>query len=576
MFGFRYSRLPSDSTSSKPTVNSILYFLRRRSTLQILLALTAAVILLSSLHPTVQTAASTLGTNVANKIPASWGTFNPGGWVGSHPSDPFAWDPREDPDLRARQLSQYNMLMAENGKYNGSFRSVARIHNEEAAVRLGQCLRGEIKCPKKPVILSSYIYVGFYYEDQAPGGEMIWLSSIVPAIERTGYIILHSHYGISGPSKIIPDLVHMYWGDEKRAPTCASDPRCVAEYEPTEGWDDLSVGVPESERGVIPIARLFAPSWWGCYPQPWGHASAFIIGPKTPDWCWQPMGQQWALTPFNYPNNSFLPWSIEDHCMQIETVPWEERTDTALIYAKLASYFKISKLDREFWNTDEVKAQTWKFLSTAEQDGKGSIIPEGLESIGRQTRDDYNRLLSSVKVVVGVDLPKVSPTVYAALCQGTPVVLPYYKELTDPSDPASAFGLAYGQHPMALALGPPWVYGYQAGNGTDLIAKVNQAMQAPIPRYIPPFMKQSFVDSHIREVLTFDFESLAAQKISDNGGKRPVVPAHSLATLVKHNSLWLEKPGEQLRWDRSQWYRDYLEGETESEVILEEDEELLG
>ena len=55
-------------------------------------------------------------------------------------------------------------------------------------------------------------------------------------------------------------------------------------------------------------------------------------------------------------------------------------------------------------------------------------MPEGLETIGRQTRDNYSKLVGSVKVLVGMGNPRISPSVYAALCQGTPVVIPSWRE----------------------------------------------------------------------------------------------------------------------------------------------------
>ena len=40
------------------------------------------------------------------------------------------------------------------------------------------------------------------------------------------------------------------------AVACITDPRCVREYTPPENGTDLSIGVPQEERGVIPIWAL--------------------------------------------------------------------------------------------------------------------------------------------------------------------------------------------------------------------------------------------------------------------------------------------------------------------------------
>ncbi len=40
--------------------------------------------------------------------------------------------------------------------------------------------------------------------------------------------------------------------------SCVTDPRCIAKehYRPPEGAEDLSIGVPDEERGVIPIWKI--------------------------------------------------------------------------------------------------------------------------------------------------------------------------------------------------------------------------------------------------------------------------------------------------------------------------------
>ena len=49
-----------------------------------------------------------------------------------------------------------------------------------AFARLESCLDGQIQCPERPVILSSYVYIGFLFDGSShPGGEMVWLEKIV-------------------------------------------------------------------------------------------------------------------------------------------------------------------------------------------------------------------------------------------------------------------------------------------------------------------------------------------------------------------------------------------------------------
>lgn len=58
----------------------------------------------------------------------------------------------------------------------------------------------------------------------------------------------------------------------------------------------------------------------------------------------------------------------------------------------------------------------------------GYPLPEGLTTLGPQTRERYEVLVGESKVLLGMGQPMISPSVYTALCQATPVVLPY---LTD-------------------------------------------------------------------------------------------------------------------------------------------------
>lgn len=58
----------------------------------------------------------------------------------------------------------------------------------------------------------------------------------------------------------------------------------------------------------------------------------------------------------------------------------------------------------------------------------GYPLPEGLTTLGPQTRERYEEIVGESKVLLGMGQPMISPSVYTALCQATPVVLPY---LTD-------------------------------------------------------------------------------------------------------------------------------------------------
>lgn len=65
-------------------------------------------------------------------------------------------------------------------------------------------------------------------------------------------------------------------------------------------------------------------------------------------------------------------------------------------------------------------------LLSAANEHDGHTLPPGVISLGQQSRADYERLTGSVKAMLGIGGPFISPSVYTALCQGTPVVLPAF------------------------------------------------------------------------------------------------------------------------------------------------------
>jgi hypothetical protein len=46
---------------------------------------------------------------------------------------------------------------------------------------------------------------------------------------------------------------------------------------------------------------------------------------------------------------------------------------------------------------------------------EGYSLPEGLETMGKKTREEYEELVGSVKVLLGMGTPMISPSVYSSL-----------------------------------------------------------------------------------------------------------------------------------------------------------------
>lgn len=132
--------------------------------------------------------------------------------------------------------------------------------------------------------------------------------------------------------------------------------------------------------------------------------------------------------------------------MPLNFTPHEEREDLVLILAKRSGQSRFRTLAEDdadgcpaayfyyhwhsppaFW-TALSKDPSFKLISTVADFEEGKPLPEGLTTVGKQTREDYEALVGSVKVMLGIGQPMISPSVYSALCQGTPVVLPVFEE----------------------------------------------------------------------------------------------------------------------------------------------------
>lgn len=62
----------------------------------------------------------------------------------------------------------------------------------------------------------------------------------------------------------------------------------------------------------------------------------------------------------------------------------------------------------------KLASEPFTTISTADVE-EGNPMPEGLPSIGRQTREAYEDLVGSSKVMLGMGIPRISPSVYTAL-----------------------------------------------------------------------------------------------------------------------------------------------------------------
>ncbi|WVQ78015.1 hypothetical protein IAT38_000096 [Cryptococcus sp. DSM 104549] len=549
--GTKYTLLPQGSPPTvsppSPPLKPTSTRRRHRSCLLILIPLVLIIILLSlgRLHPDTAIAMD----NTVNGLKGWWAgapTYGPvpvwlGGEAGANPHGKESkvcrgWDHEapveEDPlgCVKARQYRQTVAVLEREEVNKHDHWGFTHEHNLATLRNLTRCFLPAAHpdftpCHEKPLIIAGWWYTAESLT-KATTGEVIWMRAILKMLGRLGYSFLAvGPYGNwQTVAEMMPDVYLTLWNSDIGTVSCLTDPRCVAKehYVPPEGAEDLSIGVPDEERGAIPLWALNVVDYWGAKPKEISQNTHYWNLTKNGDWTYQPLGQQWIATPWPLPGHVHLPYSIEEECLEIPVVAPEDRRNAALIYGKRSAYFHYSHVSPpEFW-TNLSRDNDFDLILTATVE-EGKPLPEGLDTIGKQTPEDFEALVASVKAMVGVGVPGFSPSVYDALCQATPVVLPYFSIEKVQSEWRHYSGAS--QHGPAAAIGPPYVYSYHARNFTQLEDAVRTAVNTPIDRYIPESMHYSFAMERLHEYLTRPQERMMAKVVAANDGQVPPLMA---------------------------------------------------
>ncbi|ODN84711.1 hypothetical protein L202_00602 [Cryptococcus amylolentus CBS 6039] len=475
-----------------------------------------------------------------NKM-ATWGNDNFGEWIPSsvlgngETKECRGWDPSrpesEDPVgcLKARQYRQTQAVLQREIEHQHEHWYFAVDHNVDTFTKMSKCFLpvsdpDYTPCPEKPLVLSGWWYTATVLTETTTG-EVVWQRSVLEQLEKLGYfwVGIGPYQNWIQAAEMMPDVYKTLWGSDMEVVSCATDPRCIAKehYTPPEGAEDLSIGIPDEERGVIPLWALNVVDYWGARPKQISHNEYWWGITEKGDWSYQPLGQEWIATPWPLPGGHFhLPYTMEEQCMALPFTPLEERRDSALILAKRSAYFHYHHVSPpEFW-TNLTRVDGIDLISTANIE-EGMPMPDGLETIGMQSIDGYNELVGSVKAMIGVGVPTISPSVYASLCQGTPVIVPVFYDEQEPSEWRHYSG--FSQHGPALRIGEPYVYSYNAKNYTELVEVVKRAMSTPIERFIPEDMRLDYTVSKLQEYLDRDLEGMMRVKVEENGGQVPAL-----------------------------------------------------
>ncbi|KIY45901.1 hypothetical protein FISHEDRAFT_60752 [Fistulina hepatica ATCC 64428] len=344
------------------------------------------------------------------------------------------------------------------------------------------------------VLVSSYEPMAFALHSRSTEREVIWMRSALSTLRNGGHFHLQIHANETVKvHRLLGDLVTHWWFDETWLLKCIDSSAC------RQG--------PDNPEG-IPLWKMFAASFMGSKPgdERWG-------APSRP-WSFNPLGSEWTLTPYRMPDNHYyLGYTIEG-CTHSQVVPQHKRENTLKLLAKWASYFDAE----ETWDPSyyaKVRGKTGLDLVTVamEPDGGKGELPGGLSSLGRLSKRDYHQLMSHAKAMLGIGLPSLPPSPFAALCLGVPVILPYWGDVSVPTG-WDAFDPKIHQHAVAALEGPPYVYSVRIdGPVEDLIKTVQTAVATPIGRYIPPDMTVKALEQRVSRYLNTDWEELARARI---------------------------------------------------------------
>ncbi|KAL7415019.1 hypothetical protein BDY24DRAFT_433906, partial [Mrakia frigida] len=171
-----------------------------------------------------------------------------------------------------------------------------------------------------------------------------------------------------------------------------------------------------------------------------------------------PLGSKWMLTALPRPDESYhLGLNLEKTCTRTPLVPWDQRRNRIFILSKLYSnfYFGMRSIEPEWY--ERLASDTgMEIVSVARDDTNGKhVLPEGIQSLGTLSPNEFRRELSFSRVLLGIGFPLHSPTPYEALCLNVPFVNPFSpSHLPSPFNGSSTDGLATQHAPLSLSSTP--------------------------------------------------------------------------------------------------------------------------
>uniref|UniRef100_A0A0W0FSY6 Glycosyltransferase family 18 catalytic domain-containing protein n=1 Tax=Moniliophthora roreri TaxID=221103 RepID=A0A0W0FSY6_MONRR len=349
-------------------------------------------------------------------------------------------------------------------------------------------------------------------------GEVIWLESLINIFRENNQYLLYASYDNLGKFyKSLGDIVTHVWSMDNEVVWCFND---------TIGC----VESPENPSGIPPW-KIFTFTFWGS-PQGWGN----FFAPHEP-WSYNPLGEEWNVVPYKMPDKHFYLGYQFTGCGDLPYIPTAERKDQVAILAKRSGYFYKDV----FLQTDvlaALKNRTGLELISVSSSEEGFPVPDTLTLLGPLSRHDYDLMLGSSKALLGIGRPRMSPSPYASLCRGVPVIVPY-KGKKCAARPGSSdwCGLImdHHQHGPAADIGPPYVYTVDCqGPIEDIIDTVMTAVNTPIEPYVPPDMTKEALTQRVEDYFSIDWKAYAMERMREKDWERVVTQEFMYRWLEKY------------------------------------------
>ncbi|KAH8831781.1 hypothetical protein DL96DRAFT_1779297 [Flagelloscypha sp. PMI_526] len=350
---------------------------------------------------------------------------------------------------------------------------------------------------KPTVVLTSWHWMPSSWNPGCSPGEAVWMKSLLEIMKRQGIFIFYTDWSTFRRDWTLlgNDLVTHVWADDTQVLWCFND---------SEGCIQSSA----NPHGVSLLSRFL------------GLFLVMIFGEGSPTrpWKFNPLGSEWSLVPYEMPEGHFH----LDVRLFLLFRPNTGRIALWFCPRSLHYFYEWPVFDPNTFFT-ELRRKTGMDLVTTAEISNGYPIPPGLTSLGEIPAEDYDRLLSESKAVLGISRPTLSPTPYASMCRGVPVIMPYTSQLNDgrtcsaapPTADWCGFNIALHQHGPAGRIGEPYVYMVDAiGVNDTAIDTILRAVNTPIGQYVPPEMTYEAVEQRLLDFFAIDWETYASEKQS--------------------------------------------------------------